>query len=197
MCVLYNLTFRWYLITRKPTQPSVVIVIILGDEDIVLLQQRSKVLADQSPHIQEGHHYQSNPDKAEGGLLPPVPHTPDHRDNHVSSCRVRGWQSWYLHTPHRPLKAALTFLGLGRTAPDEVHTADRLGVTVPPGPVQGLSRAVRTLPRADSLARRPRADAMFTGFDAATMRKTADIFGREALTAPPTAACSNPQLSLF
>lgn len=61
--------------TRKPTQPSVVIVIILGDEDIVLLQQRSKVLADLSPHIQEGHHYQSNPDKAEGGLLPPVPHT--------------------------------------------------------------------------------------------------------------------------
>lgn len=56
------------LITRKPAHPSVVIVIILGYEDVVLLQQRSKVLADLSPHIQEGHDYQSNPEKAEGGL---------------------------------------------------------------------------------------------------------------------------------
>lgn len=63
-----------YLITRKPTHPSVIIVIVLGDKDVVLLQQRSKALADQSPHIQEGHHYESNPEKAEGGLLPSVTH---------------------------------------------------------------------------------------------------------------------------
>lgn len=53
------------------TPPSVIIVVVLGDEDVVLLEQRREVLADLSPHIQEGHHYQSNPDKTEGGLLPP------------------------------------------------------------------------------------------------------------------------------
>lgn len=63
------------------TPPSVVIVIVLGDEDVVLLQQCGKVLADLSPHIQEGHHYQSNPDKAEGGLLPRSVSTPHHRNN--------------------------------------------------------------------------------------------------------------------
>lgn len=63
------------------TPPSVVIVVVLGDEDVVLLEQRREVLADLSPHIQEGHHYQSNPDKTEGGLLPPR----RHRNNRVSS----------------------------------------------------------------------------------------------------------------
>lgn len=53
-----------------PSPPSVVVVVILRHKDVVLFQQCSKVLADLSPHIQEGHHYQSNPDKAEGGLLP-------------------------------------------------------------------------------------------------------------------------------
>lgn len=48
---------------------SVIIIVVLGHKDVVLLQQRCKVLADQSSQIQEGHHYQSNPDKAEGGLF--------------------------------------------------------------------------------------------------------------------------------
>lgn len=63
------------------TPPSVVIVVVLGNEDVVLLEQCREVLADLSPHIQEGHHYQSNPDKTEGGLLP-APR--GHRNNRVS-----------------------------------------------------------------------------------------------------------------
>lgn len=40
----------------------------------MLLQEDGKVLADLRPHIQEGYHYQGDPDKAEGGLLPGVTH---------------------------------------------------------------------------------------------------------------------------
>lgn len=65
---------------QEASHPSVVIVVVLGYEDVVLLQQRSKALADQSPHIQEGHQDQSNPNEAEGGLLPRC-HTPHHRNN--------------------------------------------------------------------------------------------------------------------
>lgn len=95
-----------------------------------------------------------------------------------------------IYTRHtRASKAALTFLGLGRMAPDEVHTAVRLAVTVLPAPLEGVSREVRPLLRADSLARRPRADAMLTAFDAAAaMRKAAANFGRGAATAPPCGA---------
>lgn len=46
------------------TDPSVIIVIILRDEDVMLFQQRSKVLADQSSDIQEGDHNHSNPEEA-------------------------------------------------------------------------------------------------------------------------------------
>lgn len=58
----------------------VVVIIVLGDEDVVLLQEGSKAFADPSPHIQEGHHYQSNPGKAEWGLLARC-NTPHHRNN--------------------------------------------------------------------------------------------------------------------
>lgn len=58
-------------------------------------------------------------------------------------------------------------------APEEVHTAVRLGVTVLPDLETLLSGEARAFVRADSLARRPRADAMLTAFDAAAMRKTA------------------------
>lgn len=58
-------------------------------------------------------------------------------------------------------------------APEEVHTAVRLGVTVLPDPETLVSGEARAFVRADSLARRPRADAMLTAFDAAAMRKTA------------------------
>lgn len=57
---------------RPPQAPSVVVIVVLGDKDVVLLQHGCKVLADLSPHIQEGHHDQSDPEKAEGGLLPRV-----------------------------------------------------------------------------------------------------------------------------
>lgn len=72
-----------------------------------------------------------------------------------------------LHTRHRALNAALTFLGLGRIAPEDVLTAVRPGVTVLPGPKTEVSGEVRAFLSADSLARRPRADAMLTAFDAA------------------------------
>lgn len=58
-------------------------------------------------------------------------------------------------------------------APEEVHTAVRLGVTVLPDLETLVSGEARAFVRADSLARRPRADAMLTAFDAAAMRKTA------------------------
>lgn len=47
---------------------SVVVVVILGDEDIVLLQESGKVLADQSSHIQERHHHNCHADKTKGCL---------------------------------------------------------------------------------------------------------------------------------
>lgn len=56
-------------------------------------------------------------------------------------------------------------------APDEVHTAVRRGVTVPGGPNTELCGQERTFLRADSPARRAKADAMSTRLDAAPMRK--------------------------
>lgn len=78
---------------------------------------------------------------------------------------------------HTSFTASLTFLGLGRMAPDEVHTAVRRCVTVLPGPLEEVGGAVRAFVRADSRARRPRADAMFPAFDAAAVRKTEAILG--------------------
>lgn len=61
--------------------------------------------------------------------------------------------------------AALTFLGLGRTAPEEVHRAVRAGVTVLPG-LKTTVLSWLVFLRADSLAKRPRADAMLKVFNA-------------------------------
>lgn len=149
-----------------PDNLSVIVVVVLGDEDVVLLQQRSKVLADQSPHIQEGHHYQRNPDKAEGGLLPVVTHPTIETTKlvHVKQpegtpllSRVRYFTTVLsLHS-----SSALTFLGLGRMAPEDVLT------TVLPRKVEGH----RGEARADSLTKRPsRADAMSTAVGTAAMR---------------------------
>lgn len=67
----------------------------------------------------------------------------------------------------------LTFLGLGSIEPDDEHTAVRHAVTVFPGTLEGVSGDLQGGLRRDSLTRRPRADAMFTGFvDATAMRKT-------------------------
>ncbi|KAG7216216.1 hypothetical protein INR49_029065 [Caranx melampygus] len=63
------------------------------------------------------------------------------------------------------------FLSKFYRAPDDVHTAVRHGVTALPGP-QEEEGVRRTVVKADSLARRPRADAMFTEGAAAAMRKT-------------------------
>lgn len=84
---------------------------------------------------------------------------------------------------HRAFVAGLTFLGLGRTAPEEVHRAVRAGVTVLPG-LKTTVLSWLVFLRADSLAKRPRADAMLRVFDAAAMRKTAHPFLRRASTAP-------------
>lgn len=46
-------------------------------------------------------------------------------------------------------------------APEEVHTALRLGVIVLPGTGTLLCEEPRALVRADSRTKRPRADAMF------------------------------------
>lgn len=81
-------------------------------------------------------------------------------------------------------------------APDEVHTAVRRCVTVLPGPLEVVGGAVRPFLRVDSLAKRPRADAMFPAFDAAAMRKTEAILGVEEATAPPCAAGTTRRLLL-
>lgn len=165
LCVYLKPTFHTAGDTWQPgsphSPPSVVIVIVLRDEDVVFLQQRSEVLADLSPDVQEGQHYQSNADKAEGGLLHTHTHTTVRKT--LLPCRSRTVTSTQ---PQRVLNAALTFLGLGRTAPDEVHTAVRPG-----GPKPGVRRELRGFLRADSPTRRPRADAMLTASDAAAMRK--------------------------
>lgn len=66
------------------TPPSVVIVVVLRDEDVVLLQQGREALADLSPDVQEGHHYESNPDQTERSLLSRR-RTSQHRNSHISS----------------------------------------------------------------------------------------------------------------
>ncbi|KAK5617098.1 hypothetical protein CRENBAI_013307 [Crenichthys baileyi] len=63
---------RSTMLPDDPTKPSVIVVVILRNEYVVLLQQRRKALADLSPDIQEGNHYQSDPEEAKGGLLPGV-----------------------------------------------------------------------------------------------------------------------------
>lgn len=63
--------FRQYLATRKRDTPlprSVVVVVILGHEDVVFLQQRREVLADLGPNVQEGHHDHGDADEPEGSL---------------------------------------------------------------------------------------------------------------------------------
>lgn len=47
---------------------SVIVIIILRDEDVVLLQDSGKVLADQSSHIEEWHHHCSHSDETKGRL---------------------------------------------------------------------------------------------------------------------------------
>lgn len=87
---------------------------------------------------------------------------------HTASPQTLGFNSsWQqgghrTHTHTHTRTTPLTFLGLGRTAPEEVHTALRLGVTVLPGTdtlPRGEQRAFVT---ADSLTKRPRAGAMLT-----------------------------------
>lgn len=100
-------------------------------------------------------------------------------------------------TPHRH---SLTFLGLGRIAPDDVHTAVRHGVTALPGPLEEEDRVVRrTVVKADSLARRPRADAMFTTGAAAAMRKTvgSSFFGTWTCNSASLRYCNNTPVSLL
>lgn len=46
-------------------QKSIIVVVILWDKDVVLLQESSKILADQISHIKERHHHQCHADKAE------------------------------------------------------------------------------------------------------------------------------------
>lgn len=61
-------------------------------------------------------------------------------------------------------RAALTFFGLGRTAPEEEHTAVRAGVTALPGP-ETLVVNREVFLSTDDLARTPSADAaMLTMF---------------------------------
>lgn len=63
--------FRPYLATRNRDTPllrSVVVVVILGHEDVVFLQQRREVLADLGPNVQEGHHDHGDADETEGSL---------------------------------------------------------------------------------------------------------------------------------
>lgn len=61
-------------------------------------------------------------------------------------------------------RAALTFFGLGRIAPEEEHTAVRAGVTVLPGPETPIVNGEVFL-STDNLARTPSADAaMLTMF---------------------------------
>lgn len=65
--------FGRYLATRKrgytSPAPSVVVVVVLGHEDVVLLQQRREVLADLGPDVQEGHHDHGDADESEGSLV--------------------------------------------------------------------------------------------------------------------------------
>lgn len=70
------------------------------------------------------------------------------------------------------MQTSLTFLGWGSIAPDDEHTAVRDAIAVPPGTPEGVSCVRRGTLRLDSLTRRPRADAMFTAFVDAAMRKT-------------------------
>lgn len=49
--------------------PSVVVVVVLGHEDVVLLQHRREVLADLGPNVQEGHHDHGDADESEGSLV--------------------------------------------------------------------------------------------------------------------------------
>lgn len=83
-------------------------------------------------------------------------------------------------------RAALTFFGLGRIAPEEEHTAARAGVTVLPC-LETLVVNGEVFLSTDNLARTPSAEAaMLTMFgysllfllvyffDAATMRKSSD-----------------------
>lgn len=61
-------------------------------------------------------------------------------------------------------RAALTFFGLGRIAPEEEHTAVRAGVTVPPRP-ETLVVNEEVFLSTDNLARTPSAEAaMLTMF---------------------------------
>lgn len=54
---------------RTSPAPSVVVVVVLGHEDVVLLQHRREVLADLGPNVQEGHHDHGDADETEGSLV--------------------------------------------------------------------------------------------------------------------------------
>lgn len=55
---MYTLTLPFFSVND-----SVIVVIVLWDKDVMLLQESSKVLADQSSHIQERHHHYCHTDK--------------------------------------------------------------------------------------------------------------------------------------
>lgn len=85
-----------------------------------------------------------------------------HRDKSVSSWKQRVLCLIPAVMSTDSSQQPLTFLGLGRTAPDDVVTTERCGVTVlraPPAPVLGT--VSRPFLRTDILNRRPRDDAMF------------------------------------
>lgn len=85
-----------------------------------------------------------------------------HRDKSVSSWKQRVLCLIPAVMSTDSSQQPLTFLGLGRTAPDDVVTTERCGVTVlraPPAPALGT--ASRPFLRTDILNRRPRDDAMF------------------------------------
>lgn len=58
--MLLGNTLTYYLFSQAD---SVIIIIIFWNKYVVLLQKGSKVLADQSSNVQEGHHHHSHSDQ--------------------------------------------------------------------------------------------------------------------------------------